>query len=111
MPKHITRRAPARNRTNDLPDLFAWPSTVNGNPLSRAVAESNRYYPNIRLNDCWRVSHCRDDAQWISRRCQERAAALDPAAVAVPEALPERLHVRDAASVTTSAGMEAYHVG
>jgi hypothetical protein len=37
--------------------------------------------------------------------------ALDPTAIAALEGLPERLHVRDKASITTSAGEEAYHVG
>jgi hypothetical protein len=37
--------------------------------------------------------------------------ALDPTAIAALEGLPERLHVRDKASITTSAGVEAYHVG
>ena len=37
MSKYIARRAPARNKTNDSPDLFSWRSVVVHRPPSRAA--------------------------------------------------------------------------
>jgi hypothetical protein len=72
-------------------------------PLSRAVAAPDLLCPNFRLND-------RTPSALIAR-CHEHAGARYSAAVAALERLAELLHVRDAASITTSAGVEAYHVG
>jgi hypothetical protein len=41
---HIYRRAPARNKTNDLPDLFSWQPAVVRHPLSRAGLHVMRRY-------------------------------------------------------------------
>ena len=44
MSKYIARRAPARNKTNDLPDLFSWRSTTLHRPVSRAAQHVMRRY-------------------------------------------------------------------
>ncbi len=36
MSKYIAHRAPARNKTSDLPDLFSWQPVVIHRPSSRA---------------------------------------------------------------------------
>jgi hypothetical protein len=103
MPKYIASRAPARNRTNELPDGLSRSLLALRKPRSGAVAAPDLLCPNLRLND-------RTTSAQIAR-CHEHANALDLTAIAAVEGLPERLHVRDAAAITTSAVMEAYHVG
>ena len=44
MSKHLTLRAPARNKTNDLPDLFSWRSAVLHRPCSRPAQHVMRRY-------------------------------------------------------------------
>ena len=44
MPKYIARRAPARNQTNDLPDLFSWRSPVLHRPSTAAGQYVMRRY-------------------------------------------------------------------
>jgi hypothetical protein len=105
---------------------------------ARPVAESDEAYPNLRLNDRWRVIECRDRLQWILqarnraetvardvwrgqsycrtrealiRCCDRYAGALDPAAVAALRGLPERYPVRATAAIATGASMEAHHAG
>jgi hypothetical protein len=107
-------------------------------PQGGTIAESDEAYPNIRLNDRWRVIECRDGIQWIIqfrnraetvargswrgrsycrtrealiRCCDRYTGALDPAAVAALRALPERFPVRTAVAIVTGAVMEARHVG
>jgi hypothetical protein len=103
MPKYIASRAPARNRTSELPDGLSRSLLALRKPLSRAVAAPDLLCPNFQLND--RTTSAR------IARCHEHAGARYSAAVAALEGPPERLHVRDAASVTTSVGMGACHVG
>lgn len=84
---------------------------------SHPVAESDEAYPNIPLNDRWRVVECRDAIQWILQRrhgperpagarwegraycrtrealvrcCRAYCGPIDPSAAAALEALPER---------------------
>jgi hypothetical protein len=84
---------------------------------ARPAGESDQTYPNINLNDRWRVIECRDGIQWVLqarnraetvasdvwrgrsycrtrqaliRCCDQYAGAINPAAVAALEALPER---------------------
>jgi hypothetical protein len=103
MPKYIASRAPARNRTNVLPNGLSRSLLALRKPLSGAVAAPDLLCPNFRLND-------RTPSARIAR-CHEHFGALDPTAIAALEGLPERLHLRDGTSITTSAVMEAYHVG
>jgi hypothetical protein len=44
MSKHIARRAPARNKTNDLPDLFSWRSAIHHRPSTHAGQYVMRRY-------------------------------------------------------------------
>jgi hypothetical protein len=44
MSKCIARRAFARNKTNDSPDLFSWQPVVVRHPLSRAGLHAMRRY-------------------------------------------------------------------
>jgi len=44
MSKYIARRAPARNQTNDLPDLFSWRSPVLHRPSTAAAQYVMRRY-------------------------------------------------------------------
>ena len=44
MSKNIARRAPARNKTNDLPDLFSWRSAILHRPTTRAGQHVMRRY-------------------------------------------------------------------
>lgn len=44
MSKYIARRAPARNKTNDLPDLFSWRPAILRHPMSRAGQYVMRRY-------------------------------------------------------------------
>jgi hypothetical protein len=80
--------------------------------------ESSEAYPSIKLNDRWRVIVCRDGIQWILqhrnraetvstndwrgrsyfrtkealiRSCDRFCGLIDPSAIAVLEALPERI--------------------
>jgi hypothetical protein len=36
MSRNIAQRAPARNKTNDLPDLFSWRQAILNRPSTRA---------------------------------------------------------------------------
>jgi hypothetical protein len=44
MSKRIARRAPARNKADDLSDLFSWQPAVVQHPLSRAGQHTMRRY-------------------------------------------------------------------
>jgi hypothetical protein len=44
MSKYIACRASARNKTNDLPDLFSWRSAILHRPSSRAAEYVMRRY-------------------------------------------------------------------
>jgi hypothetical protein len=44
MSKYISRRDPARNNTNDVPDLFSWRSAVVYRPSTRAGEYVMRRY-------------------------------------------------------------------
>ena len=44
MSEHIRRRAPARNKANDLPDLSSWRSAILHRPSTRAGQHVMRRY-------------------------------------------------------------------
>lgn len=91
--------------------------SITANLQAHRLAEADDRYPNIRLNDRWRVIACRDGIQWILQArnraetvardvwrgrsyCRTRGALIqccdaycgeiDPAAAAVLAALPAR---------------------
>ena len=44
MSSTLPRRAPSRNQTNDLPDLFSWQPVVLHRPMTRAAQYVMRRY-------------------------------------------------------------------
>jgi hypothetical protein len=79
------------------------PKYIASRAPARNRTSADLLCPNFRLNDRTRSA--------LIARCHGYAGAHYSTAVAALEGPPERLHVRDAASITTSAGVEVYHVG
>jgi hypothetical protein len=55
MKEHITRRAPARNKTNDVPDLFSWRSAPPRN-VSRAAFQISKRF-GLSLDHVTTIAH------------------------------------------------------